>query len=200
MTFSESILVPMPAPIVAVKHARSTVIIASGASVRALGRWDEYVAALPVAQRDLIVGAVAGTWIPLDIAAIHYSACDSLSLSSDAVAANGRRTFDAIGGTLFGAILRMAKTAGITPWTFLEQVPRFWARSYDGGGVELAKLGPKEARIRVIACALLDSAYFRSALRGLLAAVMERFCTKAYVVETRGERASGTVTLRVQWA
>ena len=168
--------------------------------MRAIGRWDDYVAALPEAQRDLILGAVAGTWMPVEIAALHYAACDSLGLSPDVIAANGRRTFEAIGGTLFGTILRMVKAAGVTPWTFIEQLPRFWARSYDGGGIEIVKLGPKEARARVVACALLDSPYFRHALRGLVSGVLERFCTKAYLAETHHARPTGTVTLRMQWA
>jgi hypothetical protein len=200
MALAESVLVPMPLHVAPAKNARSTVILASASSMRAIGRWDDYVAALPEAHRDVIVGAVAGTWIPCEIAAHHYAACDAVGLSPDAVAANGRRTFDAVGGMLFGAILRMAKTAGVTPWTFIEQLPRFWLRSYDGGGIEIVKVGPKEARIRVIAVTLLDSPYFRNALRGLLGAVMERFCTKAYVHEPHLTRPPGTVHLRVQWA
>jgi hypothetical protein len=200
MSYAETTIVPLPTPITPAKNARSTVILGSAASVRAVGRWDDYVAALPASHREIILGSVAGTWVPVPIAAMHYAACDSLGLASEVVAANGRRTFDAIGGTLFGTILRMAKTAGITPWTFIEQLPRFWARSYDGGGVEIVKIGPKEARIRVVAVSLLDSSYFRGALRGLLGAVLERFCMKAYVTEPKSARASGTVTLRVQWA
>jgi len=172
----------------------------SAASVRAIGRWDDYVAAIPETQRDLIVGAVAGAWIPVELAALHYAACDSLNLGPDVIAANGRRTFDAIGGTLFGTILKMAKAAGVTPWSFVEQLPRFWARSYDGGGIEIVKLGPKEARARIVSVSLLDSAYFRHALRGLVVGCLERFCTKAYMAETHHGRPPGTVTFRMQWA
>jgi hypothetical protein len=196
----QDVIVPFREPIVAAASARSTVIIGSAASVRAAGRWDEYVAALAPEHRDAILGAVAGAWIPFDVARVHYAACDALGFTPDEMVANGRRTYDTVGGTLFAAVLRMAKTAGVTPWTFIEAVPRFWWRSYDGGGVQVTKLGPKEARIQVVAVRLLDSPYFRGALRGVLMAVLERFCTKAYVTEWPGKRPSATVTLRVQWA
>jgi hypothetical protein len=197
---TEEVVVPFSVPIVAMTHARSTVILGSAASVRAAGRWDDYVAALPAVHRDAILRTVAGAWIPVDVAKAHYDACDALAFSHDEIAANGKRTFDAVGGTLFGAILRMAKTAGVTPWTFVERIPRFWSRSYDGGGVQIAKLGPKEARIQLVAVPLLDSRYFRGALRALLTVVLERFCTKAYVTEAQTSRPSSSVTLRVQWA
>jgi hypothetical protein len=199
MPLAESILVPLPAHVSPCRHARSTVILGSAASIRAIGRWDDYVAALHGPARELILGAVAGTWIPFDIAAVHYAACDALELPPDTVVANGRRTFDSIGGTLFGTIMRMAKSAGVTPWAFIEQLPRFWARSYDGGGVEIIRAGPKEARIRVVHVTLLDSPYFRGALRGVLVAVMERFCQKAYAVEVT-PRPLATIVLRLQWA
>jgi hypothetical protein len=200
MALAESILVPLPAHVQPGRNARSTVILASASTVRAIGRWDDYVAAIPADSRDAIVGAVAGTWIPFDLAAHHYAACDALGLSPDAIAANGRRTFENVGGTLFGTILRMAKSAGVTPWSFIEQLPRFWSRSYDGGGIEIVQVGPKEARIRVVSVSLIDSPYFRHALRGLLGAVMERFCTKAYVHEPHVPRPPATVTFRLQWA
>jgi hypothetical protein len=193
-------LIPFVHPIVAATNARSTVILGSAAAVRATGRWDDYVAALAEPHRTAILSAVAGTWIPFDVAKVHYDACDALGFSADEMAANGRRTFDAVGGTLFGAVLRMAKTAGLTPWAFIEAAPRFWWRSYDGGGVQVEKLGPKEARVQIVAVDLLDSPYFRGALRGLLTGVLERFCTKAYVHEKRGPRRSSAVTLSLQWA
>lgn len=79
----------------------------------------------------------------------------------------------------------MAKAGGMSPWSVFPYYQRFWERGYDGGGVRVIKRGPKEARVELVAFRLVDSRYFRSALRGLVTGVTELFSAKAYVAERR---------------
>jgi hypothetical protein len=190
----------MPSPVVAARNARSTILMGSISSIRDLGRFDEYVAQLPEAHRELLLNAVAAAWIPIDVAFSHYSACDSLNFTVDQQVLNGRVTFDKTRGTLLGTVVRMATQSGLTPWNVFPYFQRFWERGYDGGGVRIVKLGPKEARLELAAVRITDSRYYRNALRGLVMAVTEMFCRKAYATEIPGQRGAGTVSYRVQWA
>jgi hypothetical protein len=196
----EEVILPFPSPIVAARHARSTILLGSIASIRDLGRFDDYAALLPPAARDVLLGAVAGAWIPIDVALAHYEACDGLNLPVDQQIANGRRTFDRTRQTLLGTLVRMAKAGGMTPWTVSPYFQRFWDRGYDGGGIRVTKTGPKEARLELVSFPLNDSRYYRHALRGLLTGVTDLFCTKSYVTERTRARPPGTVTFRLQWA
>jgi hypothetical protein len=135
----------------------------------------------------------------MDAALAHYAACDSLGLTAEQHVQCGRSTFDEARGTLLGTAVRMARGAGLTPWTFLPLLQRFWDRGFDGGAVSVTRAGPKDAHATVVQCAVVASPYFKNGLRGLLAALMELTCTKAYVTERRSH-LPGSLSFRVQWA
>jgi hypothetical protein len=195
------VILDFPVPCPPVRHMRSTLIVGSIAAIRAAGHFGAYEAALEPVHRDALIHSVAGIWIPIDVTRAHYRACDSLGLSPEAAATLGRSTFDRTGGTMFGTILRLAKGAGVTPWTLLPQLQRFWDRGNDGGGIRAVKLGPKEARLELIQCPLCEHPYYRHALRGLLQGVLELFCKRAYMQELPPpRRAKDSVAHRAQWA
>jgi hypothetical protein len=192
------IILPFPARITTVRRVRSTLILASINSVRRAGRFEEYERALDRAHKETLLGAVAATWLPIEAAQAHYGACDSLGVAPEQQAQAGRLTFDNARGTLLGTAVRMARSAGITPWNAMPQFQRFWERGVEGGGVCITREGPKDAAIEIVQCALFASPYFRHGLRGLAAALVELFSTRAYVTERRSTSASAVY--RAQWA
>jgi hypothetical protein len=195
----EDVILALPEPVVPARHARSTVLLSSIAGIRETGRYDDYVNLLPVAHRPMLLSAVVGSWVPMNVAMAHYEACDALGFMVEQQLANGRSTFDKTRGIFMGTMLRMARESGVTPWNIIPYFQRFWERGYDGGGIRAIKLGPKEARIDVVQVPLLECRYYRNALRGLLHGIFELFCTKVYVTERPGTRAPGSALLRAQW-
>ena len=193
------VVLAFPEKAIATRTVRSTVMLGSIATLREAGHYDAFTAALDPAHHDTLLQAVAGTWLPLDAALAYYRACDSLRLSSDAVAKLGGATFVRVQGTLLGTVLRMANGAGVTPWTILPQLQRFWDRGYQGGAVQITRHGPKDAHLAVARCALVESHYYRNALRGLTTSVLSLFCHKVYVQEQAGPRPEGTLVLHAQW-
>jgi hypothetical protein len=114
--------------------------------------------------------------------------------------AMGRKTGDRVNGTLLGTIARLAHTAGVTPWTLIEQLPRFWQRGFDGGDIAHEKLGPKEARITIREQPLMRYAYFRVGLAGTAEAQLKPFCARAFVRVERYDLRTFLTTYRYQWA
>ena len=194
----ESVVLAPPAIIKVMKHARSTILIGSISAGRASDRWDRYVAALPVDAREHLLHLVAGTWVPIDQAMLHYRACETLGFSIDEQVKNGRYTFDRAGASVFGTLSRMAREAGVTPWTALPHMQRFWERGYDGGGISVTRLGPKDARVVARDVPLLRSSYYRNALRGLVWAVFDLFSRKTFVSE-RKPPSPDAIVLHAQW-
>jgi hypothetical protein len=193
------VVLALPAHVPPARHARSTLILASIGTVKLRNLFAEYERALPEQYKETILGAIAATWIPIDAAVAHYTTCDTLGLSTEQQVLNGRSTFDHARGTLLGTAVRMARGAGITPWSALPMLQRFWDRGFDGGAVTVTRVGPKDAHTTLVQCPTAVSPYFRNGLRGLLAAIIELSCTKAYVTERR--RATPTsLSFRVQWA
>ena len=192
------LVLDFPSPIAPVRHVRSTVMLGSVQSIRDAGHYDAYLAALDPAQRNPLLDAVVGMWMPLEVARAHYAACDALRLSPESQAELGRATFEKTKGTLLGTSVRMAQNVGVTPWTVLPFFQRFWLRGYDGGGVRIATTGPKEALVDLVESELLASTYHRNALRGLVGVIIAMFCQKVYITERPPRRAS-TIHFRVQW-
>ena len=189
-----------PARVVPVRHARSTLILASIESVRQRGLFEQYESALAEGHRATLLGAIAATWIPIEAVHAHYAACDSLGLTPEQQAQSGRATFDGARATLLGTAVRMAtRGSGVTPWQAMPLFQLFWNRGFDGGGVSVVRVGPKDANTMIAQAPLLDSPYFKNGLRGLHTALVELFCTKAYVTERRA-KTPGSIVFRVQWA
>jgi hypothetical protein len=195
------VVLSMPTPLVAARHIRSTVLLSSVAAIRSAGLGEAYMSALDPKHRSFIEGSVVGMWVPMDTAMAHYRACDSLGMSNDTAASLGRSVFDRTAGTLLGTVVKLSKASGVNPWTILPLFQRFWQRGFDGGGIAVYKLGPKDAQIDAVAIAVNDVRYFRHALRGLVMGVLDMFSAKTYVRELVGiPRDTGAVHYRVQWA
>jgi hypothetical protein len=197
---AHQVILPLPARFEPVRHIRSTLLMSSYSSIRDGGYDAQYRAALPKPYHAAMFEAVAGMWIPIDVAVAHYNACATLGLSHDKQLALGRDAGKKIEGTILGTAVRMAREAGITPWTVMPHFQRFWNRAFDGGGLYLEKRGPKEVHLEVHRAAQADCAYWRAALCGLGIGLLELFSRKAYMQETTKKRVPGFASFRIQWA
>lgn len=178
---------------------RSTWLLSSLQALKDRGHSDEYFRVLPTEQHEPIRSLVAGVWLPLDIARAHYLACDALQLGVQEQIALGRAVSDKAQGSMLGTVVRMAKAAGVTPWTVLPQYGKLYQRGVQGGAVAVFKLGPKEARIEVVGCELFDIPYFRTAFRGVLQGIAGLFCRTSFIHDVPTTEP-GTATYRFQWA
>ncbi len=196
---TDEIVLAFPEPIVPTRHIRSTLLMGGLTSLQAAGFGDAYAAVSPPEVQAAIGAAVAGMWIPIDIAVAHYMACDELGLSNDSAAQLGRATFERTKGLLLGSAIGLARGIGVTPWTLMPHLQRFWLRGWDWGGVRATKRGPKEVDVDIVGCPVMRSRYYRAAQRGLLGVLFELVCEKAYVHERAFGDAPSSGGLRAQW-
>lgn len=151
---------------------RSTWIVSSLEALRASEHWEDYLASLRE-HRDEVLAAIAGAWLPMDVAGAHYRACEALGLSSAQVAAMVSR--GDIRKAWYAPYIDLAKRAG-SPWEILLLLDRMWRRSVDGGAVSIVRLGDAQARIDFRGCELFDIAYFREGVRTVLTALLAHAC------------------------
>jgi hypothetical protein len=142
---------------------------------------------------------MVGGWIPIDVAAAHYQTCEALDLPSEERVAIGKAVSKHLDNTLLSAAARLATQSGATVWTPLSQFYRLWNRMFVGGGIIVYKLGPKEARIEVLSCALATIPYFRVGLQGVLLGIGEMFCQRLYVREVPRVPNPTTIAFRASW-
>ncbi len=179
---------------------RSTWLSSSLRALKERGRLDAYLKHLPRQHHESVLSTVVGVWLPIEVAVAHYSACDSLNLYPSEILEIGRQATEQVHGTLLGTFVRLAKGAGVTPWTVFARLHDLWSRIWVGGGVSVVRLGPKEARIEIEGWPCSASPYCRVGMRGVLPGVTDLFCSKSYVKEDASAASPHSVSYVVAWA
>jgi len=130
----------------------------------------------------------------------HYEAVESLGFTAVDALEIGRKVGDRINGTFLGTMVKMAATAGVTPWFILSNTGKLYERIFrGGGGISVIKVGPKDAVVEVVGLPLVAVPYFRVAMRGMFQAACELVCRRAYVQEVH-RKGAANAGLRIAWA
>jgi hypothetical protein len=189
-----------PAKMQPAKHVRSTLITSSLTALRKRGYMPAYERLVPASHKEILLSCIAGVWLPIATGVAHYRTCDALSLSEKEVYEIGMDVSVQVQATFLGTLSKMARSAGVTPWTGLAQFQRLWDRVLDGGGVEVRRVGPKDAQVEVVALPLVDVPYFRLAFRGFIVAGCSMFATRVYGRDVSAARSNGSAVYRMAWA
>ena len=179
---------------------RSTLLGSSLLALRRHGLYERYLQHLPAEHHEAILYGAAGRWVPIEIGRAHYAACLAMGLSHEEMLAIGRDVAALAQKAMFSFVLRVATESGLTPWTMIAKGQAYWDRSYRGSSVAAFKIGPKECRVEVVANPLAANFYWRSSLQGILTALTQAFCQRAFVRELRwDERDPFAVKYRLSW-
>jgi len=199
----EEVVVPFPverSQVRAPTKVRSTLLAASFQSIRSRGHEQVYLRNLPEEYHPAIESLIAGVWQPFDFAAAHYRALDAIPFTMQERLELGADVSRRIQESILAIAARAARGAGVTPWTGFPLIHRLWDRLFDGGAIQVTKVGPKEARVEVIQCPLLGIPHFRVAFRGFIMAGVELFARKVYASEVGKLGAPSAVIWRYAWA
>jgi hypothetical protein len=180
-------------------HVRSTLLCSSIQALRGRKLFDKYLAALPQRQHETILMLVPGQWLPVDIAVMHYVACDALALAPQEIEAIGAEVAQRIHHSFIGVVVKVSREGGMSPWTLFSNSKRLRDLSWRGSDVAVTKLGPKEARFEWAGIPCAQSRYYRSSFAGFLRAHTELFCQKAYAVPLSGFCTERALGYRVSW-
>jgi hypothetical protein len=146
-------------------HVRSTLLQTSLRMVKSIGSYERWLASVDPLHRDMIIESVAPTWLPIEVGLAHYLACDTFGLDDPALDQIGQTVGEQLQSTWLSAATKMLRTAGITSQAAV-RFGRFWPRICQGGGLQIALLGPKELNIALCDAVLPRSRYFRGTFVG----------------------------------
>jgi hypothetical protein len=199
----EETILPFPAPLESIglaKQMRSTLVASSFESLRRRNLMDRYRELVDPDHRDTLLSSVAGQWLPIEVGMAHYDAVDRLGFTAEEQAGIGAEVSHKIHDTFLGVVMKMATNAGVTPWTLLPKGNQLYGRIFQGGGgTQIVKLGPKEARAEIAGVPILAIPYFRNAIRGLYQAGISVFCTRCYAHEIPRRAPPTSIALRLSW-
>ncbi|MDB4987942.1 MAG: hypothetical protein JWN04_3120 [Myxococcaceae bacterium] len=180
---------------------RSTVLQSSVSSLRERGHFERWLTLVDLQYRATIVESLAPSWLPIEVALAHYTACEALMLPQTEQSAMGAAVGDRIQGTFLGTLMKSARAAGFNPMVLLSQFDRLYARLFQGGSVQLTQTGPKDMDIELRGNALCDYSYFRMAFAGVVrAGILLAGVRSSYVKPVRFNQATSTYVMHASWA
>lgn len=199
----EEVLVPFPAPrakIPPVYGVRGTVLVTSLRALKARNLYDAYMAKLDAKQRQNILSVAAATWVPLDVAIAHYAACNALELPKTVIEDIGSEAGRFINETVVGVMVRrVAREAGASPWLAFGHADKLTGRMWQGSGISIIKVGPKEARLEWVGQPLAALPYFRIAYKAFVHGIATLFCDVVFVRDIPALCSDTTLTYRCSW-
>ena len=184
MASSDDIVCPFPASPDALgelTHVRGTLLASSMQSLRSRGLFERYSVLLTDGYRDRVLNSVAGEWLTAEIALAHYSACDALRLTVEEQIGMGRDVSRRTHETFLGLIVKMARGAGVTPWVVFPKINSLYTRIFRGGGIQITRLGPLDAKVQTVGLGPLGITYFRNAYLGMYEAGVSMFGSNVQV-------------------
>lgn len=164
------LLIAHLSPIPPATSIRSTVLQSSLASLRLRGHFDDWNSKIEPRFRATIVESLAPSWMPIEVAIAHYSACEALALPISEQIAMGEAVGNRIQGSFMATLMKSARAAGFDPLVLLGQFDRLFARLFQGGSVQVVQTGPKDLDIEIRGVPLTRQAYFRVAFTGVVRA------------------------------
>ncbi len=199
---SEEVVVPFPAPrnlLPRVSAVRGILIVTSLRALRTRNLYDAYLTHVDPKARDAILAITAASWNPSALALEHYRACDRLNLTSAVIEDIGLESGRIINESVLGVVARLSRESGMTPWMALAHSNRLVWRTYQGGGVCVTKLGPKDARFEWVGQPSAASFYFRTAFGAFIRGVLSMFATPVVVREIPRQCDALSVAYRCSW-
>jgi hypothetical protein len=199
----EEVLVPFPPALTRepeATHVRGTLLIASRRTLKRRGHLERCREKLSPADDMTIGSSIAGTWLPIELGVAHYRACDALELPEDEQRDLGAAVVHDLQRTFIGMALRAAGTGvGVSPLVGLRKFFSIYARSIQGGGGRMVRVGPKDVRVEFVGNPFAAIAYFRIAYRGFIQAGCEFFAQRVVVAELRSHLSPTSVAYRIAW-
>ena len=182
-------------------HVRGTLLASSMQSLRSRGLFERYTTLLSHSYRDRVLNSVAGEWLSADIALAHYSACDALRLTAEEQIGMGREVSKRTHETFLGLVVKMARGFGVTPWVVLPKINSLYMRIFRGGGIQITRLGPKDAKVQTLGLTPLGITYFRNAYLGMYEAGVGMFASNVQVrpLSLAASPAGKDFTLHLRW-
>jgi hypothetical protein len=160
-TQSREILIPHSPTVTPLTAVKNVFIQSSLAGLKANGYWDRYVRLIDPAVLAQLESSMGPGWIPLELVTPHYEACDGLALRTQELNQIGSQVGHRLQEAVLVSSAKRERAVDFDMWAVMLSLHRMWARLYQGGSVQVVKLGPREKLIETRGYSLFQFHYYR---------------------------------------
>ena len=188
---------PAAVPLTAVKNV---LLQASFAELREHGLYERYVRNIdPSVLRELQTASLAPGWIPVELAHLHYEACDRMQLGPADFDSLGRGVGNRVQNAVLVSLAKKVHEANYNLWLAVGPLNRMWPRVFQGGSVQSWKIGPRDLLLEEKGYSLNRYEYYRRAHIAALTATYEALGCTATVRITSYNEPRDEMTVCVSW-
>jgi hypothetical protein len=196
----QKILLPHAESVGRVTAVRSTLLQSSLHALREFGLYERWSAQIGTAERDLIVESIAPVWLPVEVAAAHYEACDRMQVDEAEQTLIGASVGARVQSTLLTTAGKLARNMGVTPDVAARCFAPLWARLFQGGSLQIEQVGPKDLQLEFRQSVLPRCAYFRRTLCGNVGSATQLLGSKvAYAKQVSYDAGKDRLLVKVAW-
>jgi hypothetical protein len=161
------VFIPHEAVVRPVTAVRNNVLQASLTLLRDKGLYERYAKLVePAILRELTTN-ISPRWVPIDVVHAHYRACDAMALSTDELERLGQEAGQHARKVSI-VVSQPEQNTKFDLWQNSERMHRVWKRLYQGGSVQVVRLGTTDELIDFCGFSVHQHRYFRY---GCLAAI-----------------------------
>jgi hypothetical protein len=184
-------------PVTAVK---SMLLQFSVAQIKHYGYFERYAQFIAPPLLGELLSHVASSWLPVEVAMAHYEACDRLGLTANEVARLATRVGDHLQERTYVSAAKKDRAVDFDLWTELPALHRMWDRLYQGGSVQVVKMGPKHQILELRGFPMTRVAYYRHAQTAVVGAAYRGLGLRLSRLEVVSlSVARDEMVLRVVW-
>jgi hypothetical protein len=178
---------------------RNSVLQASLTLLRQGGLYERYAELVEPAVLHRISTNVAPYWVPIEVVDEHYRACDAMALSAEELASLGRASGELVRKTSI-VIAQPDGNAAFDVWQNVPRMHRAWKRLYQGGSVQIVKLGDTEQLIEFRGYSLHRHRYYRHGCVAAIRSVRESVGMQIRLIQiVRYDPGTHDVTIHLTW-
>jgi hypothetical protein len=194
------VVVPHRNPIEPLSALRNTLLQSSLAKLRDCGVYERYLPHIDPALLDELSSNLAPGWVPIALANAHYAACDAMALSDEELRSIGLGVGTRVRETSIVVPSKKPSEQKLDVWPVAPQMFRVWSRLYQGGSVQVTKLGPSEELLEFRGFTLNRYRYYRHAN---VAAIVGAHQAVGALIESarivRYDAATHETTIHLSW-
>jgi hypothetical protein len=176
------------------------IIQSSLAELKTHGHYEAYTKRIDPGLLEQLLFSVAPGWIPVELAFAHYDACERLGLSDKDFAAMGRSVGDRVQETVLVSARKKAQEPAHDLLQSIGSLGRMYPRLFQGGSVQVVKVGPKTLLYEERGFRLNCFHYYRQGHVAAVRAAHEALGAKIVDLRALGYKpALDELVLRIEW-
>jgi hypothetical protein len=198
---TREIVIPHQPGVRPVTAVRNVLVQASLTQLKTLGHYERYTNLIAPRLLEELLSRLAPGWIPVELALAHYEACENLALRREEFDAMGAGVGDRVQDTLLVSPAKKAREADFDLWQAIHALHRVWPRVFQGGSVQVVKVGPKEMLVEEQGFVVSRYHYYRLSHVAALCAMYAALGTRVTLAKVASyDPASDELVVRVGWA